>query len=81
MPANVRSVIVQHYADGSVRYCGSRCHNATSKACRCICNGRMHGAALRQLKLPLETTHLEAASDGTGRLVWVSNDPQRKEAS
>jgi len=28
--------------------CDQRCYNATSKKCRCICQGRNHGVGLKQ---------------------------------
>jgi hypothetical protein len=77
----MRALIVEHISHGHTRFCGSRCHHAKSKLCRCICKGILHGAALRQLELPFKPAHLETAADSTGRLHWVAGEPHHQEAS
>lgn len=42
------TLISVYNSDGCVGRCDSRCYNATSPDCDCICGGRNHGAGLER---------------------------------
>ena len=37
------TAIAVYSSDGCEGRCDARCHNASTPACECICNGRLHG--------------------------------------